>query len=94
MWSTLESIDRTKAAVFPVPLWLCAIIFCGGSASRVGRAVSWNSEMVALKFNHMHDKCISNEKSNYLDLAGRIEPHAVNTFQKTRPQVEGFKCLD
>ena len=42
----------------------------------------------------MHDKCTSIEKSNYLDLARRIEPHAVNTFQKTRPQVQGFKCLD
>ena len=34
------------------------------------------------------------KKSTYLDLAWRIEPHAVNTFQKTRPQVQGFECLD
>ena len=93
MLSTLESIDRTKAAVFPVPLWLCAIIFCGGSASRVGRAVSWNSQVVTLNYRTSHS-WTGIKKSAYLDLAWRIESHAVNTFQKTRPQVQGFKCLD
>merc|ERR1719500_195168 len=36
---TLLSMARTKAAVLPVPDWDWAIMFCGGSARRVGRAV-------------------------------------------------------
>jgi len=39
--STLDSIARTKAAVLPVPDCDWAIMFCGGSASNVGSAVSW-----------------------------------------------------
>ena len=39
--STRESIANTNEAVFPVPDWDWAIIFWGGSASRVGKAVSW-----------------------------------------------------
>ena len=37
---TLESIARTNAAVLPVPDCDCAIMFCGGSANSVGKAVS------------------------------------------------------
>ena len=37
---TLESMARTKAAVLPVPDWDWAIMFCGGSANKVGKAVS------------------------------------------------------
>ena len=38
--STRLSILKTNAAVFPVPDCDCAIMFWGGSASKVGRAVS------------------------------------------------------
>ena len=38
---TLLSMASTKAAVLPVPDCDWAIMFCGGSASKVGRAVSW-----------------------------------------------------
>ncbi len=39
--STLDSMANTNAAVFPVPDCDCAIMLCGGSANRVGSAVSW-----------------------------------------------------
>lgn len=72
---------KTNAAVFPVPDWLCAIIFWGGSAKSVGNAVSYPE--INLKINQF-PFVVNGVEKTHLDFRWRIESHFVNTFQQFR----------
>ena len=83
---TLESIASTNAAVLPVPDCDWAIMFCGGSANSVGKAVSYIEAIQLIK-------TIAMKQEEHLDFGGGIESHCIDTLEQVGLQVELFETF-